>query len=126
MSGMDEWIIQLLSSEIEHILKPSDKKNLMCNFIFKLFSKRIEITDDTQEAKDVQVFIAVRRAYANDDLAFLRYHLFRQYFGELTASNLEKISDEFPTAISKLEMYFNYPLKDRIYNYIKNQMLISI
>ena len=118
---VNEWMLHLLSSEIEHILKPSRKKDLICNFMFGIFKEQITIEDDNEEARDVQIFIAVRRSFANDDLAFLRYHLFNQYFGSLTKESLDKISDNFMEGLSKINSAFNYPLKDRIYNYIKNE-----
>lgn len=119
---VNDWILQLLSAEIEKILKPNDPKDLMSNFIFQIFQKRISIPDDTEEVRDIQVFIAVRRAYANDDLAFLRYHLFIQYFDNLTVHNLEKITNDFPRAVKRIEEQFEYPAKDKIYTYIKNQI----
>ena len=118
-----EWILHLLSSEIEHILKPNDPKDLMSNFIFRIFREKITIIDDTEETRDVQVFIAVRRAYANDDLPFLRYHLFKQYFGLINQENIEKISDNFVSGIKTLEAQFHYPAKDKIYSYIKKQTI---
>ncbi|MBI2040351.1 hypothetical protein HYT18_04730 [Candidatus Microgenomates bacterium] len=118
---VNEWILHILSSEIEDILKPGNRKDLMANFIFQLFKDRIEITDDTREVKDIQLYIAVRRAYANDDLALLRYRLFKQYFGAVSGHNIEKISDQFLNAIKHFETHFKYPLKDKIYNYINDQ-----
>lgn len=120
---VNEWILQLLSSEIEHILKPNDPKDIMSNFIFGVFKNRVTILDDGDETKDIQVFIAVRRAYANDDLAFLRFHLFKQYFEKLTAYSLDKVADHFPAAIAQIEYHFNYPAKDKIHTYIKNQTI---
>lgn len=118
---VNEWILNLLSAEIEHDLKHSDTKDVMCNFMFRIFRDRITITDDTEEARDLQVFIAVRRAYANDDLAFLRYHLFKQYFGSLSVHNLDKVSEEFPNFCNKVQSQFEHPAKDRIYTYVKSQ-----
>lgn len=118
---VSEWIMHLLSCEIEHILKPNDPKDIMCNYIFRIFKDRVIISDDTEEVKDVQVFIAVRRSYANDDLAFLRYHLFKQYFGTLTEHSLEKITNYFPQCLKEINNQFEYPTKDKIYTYIKNQ-----
>ncbi len=118
-----EWIFNLLSSEIEHILKPTDPKDIMSNFIFGVFKSRVTITDDTEQIKDLQVFIAVRRAYANDDLALLRYHLFKQYFEKMTESNVEKIADHFPEATKQIEDQFKYAARDRIYTYIKKQTI---
>ncbi|OGE64328.1 hypothetical protein A3I48_02945 [Candidatus Daviesbacteria bacterium RIFCSPLOWO2_02_FULL_36_7] len=120
---VNEWIFHLLSSEIEHILKHNDPKDTMSNFIFSIFQDQITISDDTQEVKNIQTFIAVRRAYANDDLAFLRYHLFKQYFGDLNEENLGKISDSFADAHRQFEDQFKYPAKDKIYTYIKNQTI---
>lgn len=116
-----EWIIHLLSSDIEHILKPNEEEDIMCNFIFKIFKERVEITDDSEESKDIQVYIAIRRTYANDDLALLRFHLFKQYFGEVTKFNLDKISDHFLDAFNTINEAFKYPQKDKIYQFIKNQ-----
>ena len=117
----NEWIIHRLSSEIEHILKPNEEEDIMSNFIFKIFKDRVEITDDSEETKDIQVFIAVRRAYANDDLALIRFHLFKQYFGGLTADSLDEISKHFLGAFNTINTHLRYPLKDKIYNFIKNQ-----
>lgn len=120
---VNEWILHLLSSEIEHILKPNDPKDIMSNFIFRIFRDRVTISDDSEETKDAQVFIATRRAYANDDLAFLRYHLFKQYFGSLDEHNLDKISDHFPQGLKEIKNQFQHPAKDKIYTYIKNQTI---
>lgn len=120
---VNEWILHLLSSEIEHILKPNDPKNIMNLFLFNIFKDRIGIADDTEERKDVQTFIATRRAYANDDLPFLRYQLFKQYFGVLTEHNIDHIANDFLKAYSEIEGQLKYPARDRIYTYIKNQTI---
>lgn len=118
---VNEWIIDLLSSEIEDILKPGNEADLMSNFIYQLFKDKVTISDDTDETRDIQVYIAVRRAFANDDLALLRFRLFKQYFGKVTAENFEYITEEFVGAKHKFESHFKYPVKDKIYTYIKNQ-----
>jgi hypothetical protein len=120
---VNEWVLHLLSSEIENILKPNDPEDLMNNFIFRLFRDKVAILDDTDEIRDIQVFIAVRRAYGNDDLAFLRYHLFKQYYGNITDESLNHISDDFPAGLKMIEEQFNYPAKDKIYSYIKSKMI---
>ncbi len=120
---VNEWMLHLLSSEIENILKPNNPEDFMNNFMYRIFKDKIAITDDSGEVKDIQVFIAVRRAFANDDLAFLRFHLFKQYFGALTHENLDKIADNFLSGIKMIEEQFNYPAKDKIYSYIKNHTI---
>ena len=68
---IDPLIYELLSSHLEVMLNKSKDVELISNFIFHLLHERIIVKDDTQENRDIQVFIAVRRAFAKDDIAFL-------------------------------------------------------
>ena len=120
---VNEWILHLLSCEIEDILEPGSNRQLMNNFMYQIFREKVVISDDTEEVRDIQVFIAVRRAYANDDLAFLRFHLFNQYYGKISGHSLDNISDDFPSGIKMIDTQFKYPAKDKIYSYIKNQTI---
>jgi len=120
---VNEWVLHLLSSEIENILKPNSPEDLMNNFMYRIFKDKVSIADDTDELKDIQVFIAVRRAFANDDLAFLRFRLFKQYYGTLSQDSLDKVADDFPKGVKMIETHFKYPARDKIYSYIKNQTI---
>ena len=79
-SDVNKWFYHLMSSKIEQVLNPNKEKEAMVNFMFHVLRDNIIIKDDTEEEKDIQTLIAIRKAYAKDDLAFLRYHLFVQYF----------------------------------------------
>lgn len=120
---VNEWIIHLMSSAIEHTLAPSKDRELISNFMFQFFKDKIVISDDTTVTRDAQVFLAVRRTFAHQDLPLLRYHLFIQIFGELTEHNLETISDKFVEASKQIEYQMNYPLKDRFLSFFKNQSI---
>lgn len=121
---MNEWAYHLMSSAIEHILHKHTRKNTMSNFIFHVMRNNITISDDDEQTKDAQLFIAIRRSFAKDDLAFLRYHLFLQVFGEIKEENLSQIVKSFPQGIKEIEAQLNYPRKDRIYNYVKRKTAI--
>ena len=84
--------------------------------------KSIVIKDDSEENRDIQVFIAVRRAFAKDDIAFLRFHLFEQYFGKLKKENIHAVASNFAKGYEELENQMNYPLKERIVSYVKKQL----
>lgn len=120
---LHEFIIQLLSSELEDILSPSKEKEVLINYMFQIYKDRVQITDDSEETKDAQVFIAVRRAYGKQDLPLLRYHLFRQLFGKVSESNIEQISEDFLTGYKKIEGLLTYRLRDRVYGYLKKQIV---
>lgn len=118
---LNEWVLQLISAAIERYLNPNKEKELVNNFMYQIIRNNVEITDDSKQTRDAQVFIAVRRAFAKDDLAFLRFHLFQQYFGDITQSNIEKIVLEFPKAYREIQKELFYPRKDTIYSFVKRK-----
>ena len=122
-SSVNGWINQLLSAEIARILNPSREKELISNFMYQLYRERVVISDDTNQTRDVQVFIATRRAFAKEDLPLLRFHLFLQIFGELTEEKITQIAKDFPDGSKEIEVQLNYKLKDKIFTFIRNQTI---
>jgi hypothetical protein len=115
------YIVQLLSCEIDTILLPNHEKEAMCNFMFHVFKDSIEIADDTKQTTDVQVFIAVRKNFARDDLPFLRYKLFTQIFGRLSEENYAQVGNGFANGYKEIEYELHYPKKDRIFNHVQKK-----
>ncbi|PIY95146.1 MAG: hypothetical protein COY68_00190 [Candidatus Levybacteria bacterium CG_4_10_14_0_8_um_filter_35_23] len=122
--SLNEWIYHLMSSDVEHTLCPRKKKEYMSNFMFRVMRDNITIIDEGEQQKDIQVFIAVHKSYAKDDLAMLRFHLFNQFLGKLTAENLPKVIENFPEGYREINNQLNYPRKDKIFNYIKDKTVI--
>jgi len=121
---INDWIYDLMSSDIQYILNPKRKKEVMTNFMFYVLRDDVVIADEKDETKDAQVFMAVRKAFAKDDLAFLRYHLFTQYFGRLTKETLDHTAKNFLTGYHEILQQLNYPLKDKIYTYVKRRSAV--
>jgi hypothetical protein len=65
------------------------------------------------------VFIAVRKNFAKDDLASLRYELFKQIFRQLSEHNLEKTALSFKDGYKEIEHQLLYSKKNRIFNHVK-------
>lgn len=118
---VNEWTYHLLSCDIEHTVNPKGIKNIIANIMFAILRKNISILDDSEQTKDAQVFIAVRRSFAKDDIAFLRFHLFNQFYGELSLENVETIGHTFLEGYNEIQKQLNYPLKDKIYSYINSK-----
>lgn len=116
---LNEWTFQVLSCHIARLLNPNVEKNTMSNFMYHIMKDRLQIEDDSEDTKNVQVYLAVRRAFAKDDIAFLRFYLFQQIFGELTAENIEHVKRVFIKGYEEIEKQLKYPLKEKIYLFIK-------
>ena len=118
---INEWIYQLMSADIACLLSPNREKEIIGNFMFQIMRQNVTIIDENEQTKDVQVFIAVRRSFARDDIAFLRYHLFCQVFGGLSRDNIPNVSSSFILGYEEIQKQLTDPLKDKIYTYIKNK-----
>jgi hypothetical protein len=118
---LNEWTYHLMSSAIENVLNPNIEKQTIANFMYQVLKDDVTIVDDTEETRNAQVYLAVRRAFARDDIAFLRYNLFLLYFGEVNRQNVEQIAKDFPQAYKEITKQLAYPKKDRIYSYIKKR-----
>lgn len=119
-----QWTYQLLSATIEYLLNPKKEKELLSNAFFHLIRDNVEISDDNDQTRDAQVFLAVRKSFDRDDIAFLRYHLFLQYFGQLTRESLERTVEDFSKGYKEISAQLAYPRKDRMYAYIKSKTAV--
>lgn len=118
---INDWTYDLMSADIQYILNPKRPKELIANFMFHVLKDDVLIEDEKIETKNAQVFIAVRKAFARDDLAFLRYHLFCQYFGRLTPKTLNYTVDHFLEGYNEIHRQMNYPGREKVYTYIKRR-----
>lgn len=118
---INEWTYHLMSSAISNALHPNKEKQIIANFMYKVLQDDVTIIDDTEETRNAQVYMAVRRAFARDDLAFLRYYLFLLYFGELNSHSLPEITKNFLEGYKEINRELAYPRKDRIYIYAKKR-----
>lgn len=121
-SELNEWIYHLMSADIEDRLHPTVRKEAMLSYIFHNIKNLVTIKDDTEETRDVQVFIAIRKAFAKEDLPFLRYSLFNQYFGRLSESTIENASERFREGKKIIEEQLNYKGRFKIFEFTKRQI----
>lgn len=124
LGQINEWTYHLMSSAIEQVLNPNHEKETVANFMYQVMQDDVTIVDDTEETRNAQVYLAVRRAFARDDLAFLRYNLFKLFFGTLKHTNIEQVSTDFMTGYKEISAQLQYPRKDRIYSYVKKRAAV--
>lgn len=118
-SEITEWIYHLLSSDLENTFAPSKERTAMVNYIFHALFPNISLQNATEEVKNVQLFISIRRTYTKDNVALLRYNLFKQYFGELTEDSYKRIVEEFAKAHAEIERAMEHPMRHKISAYVK-------
>jgi hypothetical protein len=121
---VNEWIYHLMSSHVEHVLHPNIIKETIANFMFHVLKEHVYLPDESEETRDAQVYIAVRRAFARDDLQFLHFHLFRLYFGEINHENLPRIANDFHAGYQEIMKQLTYFGKERTYSYARKRAAV--
>jgi len=119
---IDQWFYQLISSDISYIVNPGKEKDAIAKSMFDILKNQVTITDDNPEVTTLQVFIAVRRAYSRDDIAFLRYHLFRYFCGGVKKETAGETAEKFIQHYKKIGYQLRYPLQDKIYGYCRRRV----
>lgn len=119
---LNDWTYHLMSSDVARTLSLNNKKEIMTNYLFYMFKNNVSIEGVSEEVRDAQVYIALRRAFAKDDKAFLRFYLFNQYFSELTDENLENVASRFLEGFTEIELELKHPIGRKILRYIKRQL----
>ncbi|MDO8269473.1 MAG: hypothetical protein Q7T54_02270 [Candidatus Levybacteria bacterium] len=119
---MRDLMFQLMSSDVEQTLHPNRVEEAVGNYIFHVLQKNISATPETEEERDVQLFIAIRRAYSKDDLAFLRFKLFTQYFGKMNDQDPAVVSEKFGEAYKQIESQLKHPARFKILSYVKRHI----
>lgn len=120
--SMRELMFQLMSSDVEQSLHPNKVEEAVGNYIFHVLQKSIEVEENMEEERDVQLFIAIRRAYSKDDIAFLRFKLFTQYFGKMSNQEAASVADKFKDANAQIEKQLTHPARFKILSYVKRQI----
>ncbi|MBI3984995.1 MAG: hypothetical protein HY344_03595 [Candidatus Levybacteria bacterium] len=116
---LNEFVLQMLSCEIFNILLPNKEKEAVANFMFRVLKDQVKIEDETDQTKDIQVFLAIRKSFAKDDLPFLKYKLFTQIFGRLNDITIEETIKNFVNGYKEIRFQLTYPKKERILSYVK-------
>ncbi|MBI4098055.1 MAG: hypothetical protein HY426_03370 [Candidatus Levybacteria bacterium] len=118
---LNQFISEVLSCEILQTLIPNKQKNAVASFMFKNLKDSVKIEDDVEQTRDIQVFLAIRKTFARDDGAFLRYRLFKEIFGKLNPENLDDVASGFENGYKEIKRQLSYPKKERIVNHIKKK-----
>lgn len=118
---LNDLMYELMSADISQILVPHHIKQIMSNFMFQVLRDDVVILDDNEQTRDAQVYMAIRKAFAKDDIAYLRYHILKLFFGKLTHQNVNSVAENFMQGYQELHKESKYPKKERIYAFIKKR-----
>lgn len=108
-----EWFVSTCAAEIEERIAPDPKREAFINFIYQYYRGRVFLQDETQQTTDIQVYIAVHRAFAKSDNDFIRYELLKLYYPNMTKKTWMDVRDH-TTQLYAAMKDFDYHLSHKI------------
>jgi len=115
------WLLEIAACEIEEVLAPPLKENLMMEFMTKMIDRRIEVNPKKRISNDdkmIQTYIAVHKTLYHLDAPIINYHLLKYRYPEWFTDSEEgiKILNERIEGIQKgLEKDLFHPLGGYFY-----------
>ena len=123
-NNISEFILEILSCEIEESLSPVHQKESFTNYVYQILRPYIEPFDGEEE-RDIQVYIAVEKTLAHSDKALIRYHLLKLFIPGITQINwqtADRILPDLYNAYRKIEKDLNHKYAEKVRNAVKKQI----
>lgn len=115
-----EWLVGMISAEIEEKLNPNSDYHRFTNFAYHVFRSRVRL--ENIENLDLVLFVAIDSIYSQSDEQQISYHLYK-----LIKSQSEKVAQEDEVQIATetwkhYEAAMSSPVLNKIMAYVRRQM----
>ncbi len=122
---ISDFILEVLSCEVEELLSADTKLEAFVNFAYQLLRANISPFDGDPLEKDIQVYIAVERTFAHSDDALIKYHLLKLMLPQIQSvswKTADKVMPRFYNVYNDIDKNLDHPLADKTRNYIKKHI----
>ncbi len=124
---LDQFLLDLLTCEIEETLKPESAQiqSNLTFFIYQVLRKKIKIEGLKEDNKDSFFLVAIEKAFAKSDRSYLRYHLFTTFyktFSNYSEKELSGLGTKLPAIFKKIDDLSTNPYVDNLIKFIRKQL----
>lgn len=122
-----QYLYDILSCEIEEHIEPEKTKRFNANlyFYYQVLHKKFHLANVPDELRDAYFYTAAEVAFAKNDNAYTRYHLFTLHYGMFTELGEEKLTElvqNWPQTVRDFEKIIENPYKDKLIKQAKKQV----
>ncbi|MFH1367024.1 MAG: hypothetical protein ABIH38_03475 [Patescibacteria group bacterium] len=127
--ALNEWILSLLSVEIENHFFPAYEDQALIEYAYSLLHDKVAVSEeDTDEkTKNTQLYIAIQRAVMKSDDALIRYGLFKLYYPDWETTDyslVTEIAGHIDALKITIENQINHPIGGLIYRQVKKYIIL--
>ncbi|MCK9427010.1 MAG: hypothetical protein M0Q21_13350 [Ignavibacteriaceae bacterium] len=124
---LDQFLMDLLTCEVEETLKPESAQiqSNLSFFIYQVLRKKIKIEGLKEDQKDAFFLVAIEKVFGKSDRAYLRYRLFTTFYKTLqnhSEKELETLGTKLPTIFTKIDDMVTNPYVDNLVKFTRKQL----
>lgn len=124
---LNDFINDLVTCEVEERLnqEESERKTVYLHFFYQVLKNKIHLKETSDFDKDAYFYVACEQAFAKNDQAFIRYHLFKLHYcqlNELTPLQIEKISADISDIYEKIVKIAQNPFRDKLIRFARGHV----
>lgn len=109
-----EWLLNLAGCEIEECLVFNPYPQLLINLVNETLQPRIKIEGiENEKDKEIQIYIAVERAFAKNSETYISYHLLKGLYSSWFDKNIANLKEEYIRLLDikrEIDRNLQYPL----------------
>ncbi len=124
---LNQFLLDILSCEIEEILKPESAQTYanLTFFIYQVLRKKIKIEGLSDQQRDAYFLVATEKIFGKSDRSYLRYHLFITFYKPLSdfkKKDLEEFTHQMPGIFKKIDDMVANPYVDNLVKFTRKQL----
>lgn len=124
---LDQFLLDLLTCEIEETLKPESAQiqSNLTFFIYQVLRKKIKIEGLKEDQKDTFFLVAIEKVFGKSDRSYLRYHLFTTFYKTLAGYSereLQTLMTKLPAIFKKIDDMIANPYVDNLIKFTRKQL----
>lgn len=124
---LNQFLIDLITCEIEETLKPATaaKYANFTFFIYQVLKQKIKIEGLTEAQKDSYFLVSIDKTFGKSDKPYQRYHLFIAFYKPMqqyTDQELKDLSTKLPGIFKKIDDMITSPFVDSLGKFVRKQL----
>ncbi|HBK35009.1 hypothetical protein A2239_02525 [Candidatus Uhrbacteria bacterium RIFOXYA2_FULL_40_9] len=126
-----DWLIDVLSSEIEYLLVPPQVDEALANYTYQEIRKRLVWQSKliSEEDQDLQLYIAVHRAILKSNMATLRYRVFSLFYPKWRQATVDdplitEIVDNLSVVIDAVDRQITHSGGDKMFRLVRKYAIV--
>lgn len=126
--SLENWILQLVSSEIEEVLRKSGEDRKYISFMYEAMKSHLKVSPEFRsEDLDLQIYLASYRALLQADRGMETYIVFRLLEPDWPGANkslIQEIGERLPETRRRIDKLLNQSIRKKLDQILKSRSIL--